>query len=327
MKSKLLCLVIPALIALFSMLAVGCGGTDQTNNNTADITSSPDSNAGWRAPDTLFLPKNDSGNLIRYGRALVANTGAYFGPKGKIGKHANGMHCQNCHLDAGTRLYANTFSAVYSCYPKFRARSGALEHLEKRINDCMERSMNGKKLDSLSKEMRAMIAYINWVGKDVEKNVRPHGVSVVALPYMDRPADTTKGRIAFLKNCVTCHGVDGQGRLETNGVTFLYPPLWGPHSYNTAAGMIRLSLLSGFIKSNMPNLQSSYNNPVLTDEEAWDIAAFINSMPRPVKRFKQDWPDISMKPFDFPFGPYADTFTEVQHKYGPFEEILQSSKK
>src|SRR4029453_18541907 len=104
------------------------------------------------------------GDLIRYGRSLVASTATYFGPQGKINKNANGMNCQNCHLDAGTKLYANSFNAVYSIYPKFRARSGTVEHLEKRINDCFERSMNGNKLDSLSKEMRAMVAYINWVG-------------------------------------------------------------------------------------------------------------------------------------------------------------------
>jgi thiosulfate dehydrogenase len=27
----------------------------------------------------------------------------------------------------------------------------------------------------------------------------------------------------------------------------------------------------------------------LSNEEAWDVAAFINSQPRPIKRFTQDW--------------------------------------
>ena len=105
----------------------------------------------WTAPDTSTIPQNDSGNLIRYGRALIANTAEYFGPKGKVSHFANGMNCQNCHLDAGTKLYANSYSAVYSIYPKFRARSGTVEHLEKRINDCLERSMNGKKIDKIGR--------------------------------------------------------------------------------------------------------------------------------------------------------------------------------
>src|SRR6187455_3292462 len=83
--------------------------------------------ADWKAPDTSTLPHDDFGNLIRYGRTLIEKTGVYFGPGGKISSHANGMNCQNCHLDAGTRLYANSYSAVHSIYPKFRARSGMIE--------------------------------------------------------------------------------------------------------------------------------------------------------------------------------------------------------
>jgi thiosulfate dehydrogenase len=281
----------------------------------------------WVAPDTNTIPGNDSGNLIKYGRILVSHTAEYFGPKGKINHFANGMNCQNCHLEAGTKLYANSYSAVYAVYPKFRPRSGTVEHLEKRINDCMERSMNGKKLDSLSKEMRAMVAYINWVGKDVKKGVSPKGASVVDLPWLDRAADTTKGEIAFKKNCVSCHGDNGQGKLNADSITYMYPPLWGPNSYNTAAGLYRLSRFAGFVKSNMPNLKSSFDKPTLTDEEAWDIAAFVNSRPRPDKKFKKDWPDISKKPVDHPFGPYSDNFSETRHKFGPYKEIIEASKK
>ena len=281
----------------------------------------------WIAPDTLSIQENDSGNLIRYGRILISNTGEYFGPHGKIKHISNGLSCQNCHLNAGTKLYANSFSAVFSVYPKFRQRSGTIEHLEKRINDCMERSLNGKKLDSLSHEMKAMVAYINWVGKDVKKGVVPKGASVVELPFLDRAADPEKGKIAFQKNCITCHGNNGEGKLNADSITYLYPPLWGSNSFNTAAGLFRLSKLAGFIKSNMPNLTSSFEKPTLTDEEAWDISAFVNSMPRPEKKFKQDWPDISKKPVDHPFGPYADHFSELQHKFGPFKEIAEASNK
>ena len=296
--------------------------TTSKSNQLSEILKSDE----WEAPDTSFIPKNDSGNLIRYGRALVVRTSEYFGPNGKVKPIANGMNCQNCHLNAGTKLYANSFSAVYSIYPKLRARSGTIEYLEKRINDCLERSLNGKKLDSLSKEMRAMVAYINWVGKNVEKGVIPKGASVVDPPFLDRAADKEKGIIAFRKHCVSCHGDNGQGKLNSDSITYLYPPLWGPNSYNTAAGLYRLSRIAGFIKSNMPNLTSSFEKPTLTDEEAWDVAAYISSMPRPDKKFKNDWPDISKKPFDHPFGPFSNNFSEIQHKYGPFKEIIEASK-
>ncbi|HEU0065446.1 MAG TPA: cytochrome C, partial [Flavisolibacter sp.] len=94
-------------------------------------------------------------------------------------------------------------------------------------------------------------------------------------------------------------------------------------SYNNGAGMYTLSKLAGFIKNNMPNGEANWQNPVLTSDEAWDVAAYVNSRPRPHKIFKADWPDISKKPFDFPFGPFKDSFTETQHKYGPFEPIIK----
>jgi thiosulfate dehydrogenase len=70
----------------------------------------------------------------------------------------------------------------------------------------------------------------------------------------------------------------------------------------------------------------NYKTTVLTNEEAWDVAAFVNSQPRPSKTFKEDWPDISTKPFDHPFGPYADNFSANQHKYGPFGPIDKGIK-
>jgi thiosulfate dehydrogenase len=206
-----------------------------------------------------------------------------------------------------------------------RRRSGAVENLEKRINDCMLRSMNGSALDPKSKEMKAMIAYIEWVGHEVEKGTEPVGATVDPVPWLDRPADPALGKIAFHKHCVTCHGVQGQGKLNIDGITYLYPPLWGPHSYTTAAGMYRLTKLSGFIKSNMPYLLSNHDAPVLTDEEAWDIAAFINGMPRQHVTFPGDWPVFAQKPLDHPFGPYGDPFSEEQHKYGPFPPMMNRS--
>jgi thiosulfate dehydrogenase len=113
---------------------------------------------------------------------------------------------------------------------------------------------------------------------------------------------------------------------NSGGKGWMYPPLWGENSFNTGAGLYRLSRFAGYIKANMP-LGATYDKPVLTDEEAWHIAAFVNSQPRPVKDLTGDWPDISKKPVDHPFGPYADGFTEAQHKYGPFGPIAERQKK
>ncbi len=271
----------------------------------------------WSPPDASTIPENTAGDLIRYGRELIVHTARYLGPQGTVSQISNGLNCQNCHLNAGTKTFAANYSAVASTYPKFRARSGTIEGLEKRVNDCIERSLNGKPLVADSREMRAIIAYLKWLGKDVPPGQKPDGAGLRELALLDRAADPGKGRVHFAKHCASCHGEDGQGVRAANRVEWLYPPLWGPNSYNTGAGLYRISKFAAFIKANMP-FGVTFLTPQLSDSEAWDIAAFVNSMPRPHREFPNDWPDLSKKPIDHPFGPYADGLSEEAHKYGPF---------
>lgn len=276
----------------------------------------------WEAPPLWDLPDGEEGNMVKYGRALIANTANYFGPKGIITTAGNGMNCQNCHLEAGTKPWGNNYSAVYSTYPRFRERSGSLESIPKRVNDCLQRSLNGQPIDSNSKEMLAIIAYMKWIGQYVKKGEKPKGAGITDLPLLHRAADPEKGKKIFVQHCQRCHGAKGEGEKDAFGISYIYPPLWGPASYTTAAGLFRLSRFAGYVKDNMP-FGSSHYKTQLTDEEAWDVAAFVNSQPRPIKIFKEDWPNIAGKPFDHPFGPYVDTFTEKQHKFGPFGPIRQ----
>jgi thiosulfate dehydrogenase len=81
--------------------------------------------------------------------------------------------------------------------------------------------------------------------------------------------------------------------------------------------------MAGYVKDNMP-FGVSHGNSQLTDEQAWDVAAFINAQPRPDKDLSKDWPQKNTKPVDYPFGPYADSFSAQQHKFGPFDPIQQS---
>jgi thiosulfate dehydrogenase len=274
----------------------------------------------WKAPDTNLIDHTAEGDLIRYGRELIANTAKYFGPKGTIAQISNGLNCQNCHVHAGTIPFGNPFSAVTSTYPKYRDRSGQMESVVFRINECMERSLNGQKLDSNSREVKAMIAYFNWLGKDVPKGAKPIGSGSEELSFLDRAADTANGRVVYITKCRLCHGANGEGLLAADSASYTYPPLWGPHSYNVSAGMYRLTRFAGFVKNNMP-FGTTHNAPQLTNEQAWDVAAYVNSKPRPEKMFAYDWPKLSAKPVDYPFGPYTDTFSEAQHKYGPFAPI------
>jgi thiosulfate dehydrogenase len=280
----------------------------------------PSAEAVWIAPDTNTIPSNETGWLIRYGKKLISHTSFYFGPKGKISHQANGMNCENCHIDAGTKAWAGNFGSTASLYPKFSERKNAVETIYQRIRDCFERSLNGVAPDSNGVESKAMASYILWLGKDVPTGKKARGTGLEILSFLEVAADSAKGKIIYTQKCISCHKANGEGQMK-NDAEFLYPPLWGPNSYNTSAGLYRLSKFAGFIKDNMP-YGVNYATEILTNEEAWNLAAYVNSQRRPVKLFKDDWPDLRRKSFDVPYGPYIDTYSEHQHKYGPFIPIV-----
>jgi thiosulfate dehydrogenase len=317
----------PVLLGIIIVIIIASNLLPQNSTVLIEGYSQPyNENGEWRPPDDEELPAGEEGDLILYGRDLIVNTSRYLGPKGVMGHLSNGMNCQNCHLEAGTKNLANPFSAVASTYPRYRDRSGRNESIEFRVNECMERSMNGEKLDSLSLEMRAIIAYLKWIGKDVPKGVRPKGGATEVLTFLDRAADPQKGKHVYIDKCQRCHGANGEGLLMADSTGYTYPPLWGDNSYNVSAGIYQLSRSAGFIKDNMP-FGVSWQDPELSDEEAWDVAAYINSQNRPQKLFAYDWPNLFKKPVDYPFGPYVDSFPEQQHKYGPFEPIKKRKEK
>lgn len=303
-----------------AMNLFGSFGKEETVQAPVVAAAAEKKPAFWKAPEMTDAVSEE----VKYGRELIAHTAEYLGPNGKVAKLTNGMNCQNCHLDAGTKPFGNNYSAVASTYPKFRARSGTNETIVKRVSDCFERSLNGTAPDSTSKEMMAIVAYIKWLGKEVPKGESPKGVGLVELTYLDRPANPENGKKIYETKCVSCHMTNGEGQLNLEKTAYTYPPLWGENSYNVGAGLFRLSRFAGYVKANMP-LGANSENPQLSDEEAWDLAAFVNSQPRPKKDLSKDWPDIGKKPVDHPFGPYVDGFTDEQHKFGPFAPIKKAA--
>ncbi len=285
-----------------------------------------DSTIYWQAPDIDTISDTTKLTLVTYGKELIAHTAKYLGPNGSVLKISNGMNCQNCHLDAGTKVFGNNYGSVTSMYPKFRARSGKVEDIYKRVNDCFERSLNGKVLDTLSNEMQAIKSYIEFLGSKVERGKKAEGSGFKDLAFLDRACDPGKGNIVYKTKCMSCHQANGEGVLLADGTEYTYPPLWGPHSYNDGAGLYRISNFAKYAKYNMP-FGVTHQNTQLTDEEAWDVAAFVNTQTRPHKNVPKDWPDRSKKPVDHPFGPYADKFSEFQHKYGPYKPIAAEQKK
>lgn len=94
-----------------------------------------------------------------------------------------------------------------------------------------------------------------------------------------------RGAKVFELNCMTCHGVDGAGyvpisqQCEGAGLAAA-PALWGDKSFNNGAGTGRVLSASAFIKHSMPS-GINWTQPTLTDEDAFDVAGFINAQPRP----------------------------------------------
>jgi thiosulfate dehydrogenase len=70
------------------------------------------------------------------------------------------------------------------------------------------------------------------------------------------------------------------GATRPNWRRISVPPLWGPDSYNNGAGMSRLLTAAAYAMHNMP-IGTAFDAPVLTDEQAYDVAAYIISQKRP----------------------------------------------
>jgi thiosulfate dehydrogenase len=150
------------------------------------------------------------------------------------------------------------------------------------------------------------------------------GLGTGTMPELDRAADPVRGKAVYEQTCSVCHAPDGLGvrrSLPTTDLGYMIPPLWGPDSYNDGAGMARLIASANFIHFNMPH-GTDYLDVRLGVAEAWDIAAYVESQPRPHRAgLEHDFPDLLTKPVDAPYGPYFDKFSELQHKYGPFAPI------
>ncbi len=243
-----------------------------------------------RAPDEKTIPKGPVGAAIRYGKKVLTETQTY--ARKYIG---NGLNCSSCHLDAGRKPYASPWVGVWGMFPEYRSRNGKVNALQDRVNDCFERSMNGKPLPYDGDEMRGILAYMWWLSKDVPTGVAVRGRGF-ARAHVSRPADPKQGQVVYAERCAACHGADGQGREGPNG-EYLFPALWGPKSFNIGAGMARLNTAAGFVKTNMPLGQGN----TLSDGDALDVAAFFTRQPRPDFAAKSgDWPKGD-KPSDAPY--------------------------
>lgn len=217
----------------------------------------------------LEYPPGPMGKMVAKGERIFTRTAteipAYVG---------NVLTCENCHLDRGRLKNSSPLWGSYGIYPQYRTRSQRVETLAQRIQSCFRFSMNGSEPDLDDDIIVALESYMFWIAQGVPTGKLMAGRGYPAVVDAELEPSPTRGRLVYFEKCAICHAENGQG--TKSGDAYAFPPLWGPLSYNWAAGMTKVEVAAAFIKSNMPfGLAGS-----LSDQEAWDVAAFINSRPR-----------------------------------------------
>lgn len=257
-----------------------------------------------RAPAPAFMPPPDSaipdnefGRKVKLGQRIFNNTGQE-APQ-FVG---NTLRCASCHLDSGRLANSAPLWAAYVAYPAYRSKTGRVSTFSERLQGCFVYSMNGKAPPAGDEVLVALESYAFFLAKGA-----PVGASLPGRGYPtpeDPPLamDLGRGEIVFQQKCTLCHGVDGQGQSSHGAVVF--PPLWGPQSFNWGAGMGSIKNAAAFIKGNMPLSQGH----TLTDQEAWDVATFMDSHERPQDpRFQGSIAETRQKHHDSPEDMYGRT--------------------
>lgn len=267
-------LVISGAVLGIVLMVVGISRNDQATRAFAAGTVTAES---FSPPDESEIPEGPLGDAIIRGKAIFDNPGvnaaAYVG---------NSMACSNCHLDSGRRAGSSPMWAAWGNYPKYRNKNKSINTMEDRIMGCFRYSMNapasssGAPPPAGSDIYRDLQTYFHWLATGAPTGKDIVGSGYPELELTSAGYDPQRGAPLYDQYCSGCHGPQGKGAIQPDGKV-VYPPLWGNESYNWGAGMARVDLAARFIKANMP-----FDNPgTLTSQEAWDIAAFVDSQERP----------------------------------------------
>ncbi|HET9011096.1 MAG TPA: c-type cytochrome, partial [Gemmatimonadaceae bacterium] len=253
--------------------------------------------ANWRPPTEAQIPNDSLGASIRRGLYLLR-----FTPESLPAYSTSSLRCTSCHQNDGTKASAAPLTGAHARYPKYMPRSGAVIGLADRVNYCFTRSLAGNLLPTDSRQMNDILAYLAFISHDVPVGTKIAGTDGLMSMKDTLVGDLTRGEAVFKRECVVCHQADGRG-------TGPIPALWGPRSFSIGASMAREERAASFIWHNMPQSKPG----TLTPQEAFDVASFVNSHPRPDSPGKEtDWP-IGGAPKDVPYA----TFAHAPHRPPP----------
>ena len=257
-------LLIPGLI--FSLPIA----TTRADIETSAPNAAAQTGATFQPPAESEIPQTPLGDLIRLGRDIMLDT-----PRHAARFVGNNLSCTHCHLDAGRMAGSAPLWAAYVNYPAYRSKNDKVNTYEQRLQGCFRFSMNGSEPPLGDPVLVALEAYSFWLatGLPVNKDVAGRGYPTLDTPA--QPPDYTRGQLVYAARCALCHGENGAGQNTAKHTVF--PALWGNTSYNWGAGMARVDHAAAFIRANMP-YGMSYS---LTQQEAWDVAYFMNAHERP----------------------------------------------
>lgn len=244
------------IFLLLTIVTVACNPTSK--GNMYDVAEIRDS-----------LNELDPDSDIIYGKKVFDETSTIL--PDNVG---NKLSCLSCHGDGG--LAPNSpMVGVTKKYPS--DVRGEYTTMEDRINGCFLRSMNGKRIPENGKEMKSMIAYLEFISKDVKSKDDITWRMTNKMENVPEP-DIANGKELFsTNNCLYCHATSGMKMDASIKKEPIGPPLWGERSFNEAAGLTRIETAAGYIQNNMPYGQGG----TLNDQEAADIAAYLLSHERP----------------------------------------------
>jgi len=280
---------------IFLMGLTFMAGAAQAENHTPG-TQQTSQISRFSPPLESEIPDDGFGKMVRKGRDIFINT--QINAKEYVG---NGLNCVNCHLDAGRRADASPLWGAWGMYPAYRNKNKRVNDFAERLQGCFEFSMNGKVPPADSEVILALSTYAYWMAKGAPVGIRLPGTGYAKQGYVPpEPADYERGRKVYERSCALCHGGNGEGQKAAN--SYIFPPLWGPESFNWGAGMAHLLDAAAFIKVNMPLGLGG----TLSDQDAWDVAMFMDSHERPQDpRFTGDLADTRDKFHDGPWSLYG----------------------
>ena len=284
-------LALTRALAVACIAAAGaCSLQEAPHADSATVAAAAAKAARTFNPDTYRPPVIDSTPDDPYeasayrGLAILTHTRdslpAYVG---------SNLNCTSCHLDEGRRPNAAPLYGVTARYPRFIDRVNAVIPIEDRVNYCMTRSVSGSKLPNDSREMTDSVAYLTFISRGVPVGEHVKGEGMPKMPPLS--GDSARGHGVYSENCARCHGESGAGMAPA------VPALWGRNSFSVGASMARVERAASFIRFNMP-----FDRPgSLTNQQAYDVAAYVTSMTRPDLPGKEnDWPEGGA-PKDVPY--------------------------